>query len=300
MPENIEKIIGNHPLIKDVRRRIRRIAPQNNNVFLCGEAGTEKTTAGKLIHIKSLISRTRLEIVNCCAYIDADDTVLKNRFNELFQDIYTGTLFLNNIEFLSSGLQRELLRLIVSSEERTGNSNLSNKIRIISDTCDSDCFSRNGFLRELSLRLNEYTIKIPSIKDRKQDIPLLIDYYLSRGTVNLELQEKPSIPDYLMKSFIRYEWKGNIRELKTTVDLIIEQIPEGGITSAELPFIIEPDPMAFLKQYEYHEAVENVEKYLILNALDKFGWNRTRAAGFLGMTEGNIRQKIKKLGLIKD
>jgi transcriptional regulator with PAS, ATPase and Fis domain len=119
-------------------------------------------------------------------------------------------------------------------------------------------------------------------------------------------EEKPAVPERILRAISEYNWNGNITELKNTIEILLDLSSPIGIDPQKealdadvLPFLALDDPMVFLEQYSYQEAVEKVDAYLIRRALEKTNWNQTRAAKSLNMTEGNIRRKIKKYRIIK-
>ena len=302
--EYTNKIIGNHPLIRNIRRRIRAVAPTNLNVVIYGEAGTEKEIVARDIHAKSMRSQDTFISVNCYQLLEAHRRYITTVFNSA----RGGTLYLDSIEIFPLPAQRELYRLITNPKEPPLHSKRHKEtgVRIIASAISDIVFRQQDFDPHLAGRVQQFSIYIPSIRERKTDIPLLFDYYLTMETGRRRYEEKPAVPERILRAISEYNWNGNITELKNTIEILLDLSSPIGIDPQKealdadvLPFLALDDPMVFLEQYSYQEAVEKVDAYLIRRALEKTNWNQTRAAKSLNMTEGNIRRKIKKYRIIK-
>ncbi|MFC1729279.1 sigma 54-interacting transcriptional regulator [candidate division KSB1 bacterium] len=298
MLDGTYKIVGNHPEIRNVRRRIRRVALHNRNVLITGEPGTEKELIAREIHRKSLRKPDVFEIIDCYdlngqtaqkAQEKLVDSCLKSR---------SGTLYIDNIHLLSRENQIELCRLIGSLRGNRHNGfNHKTSIRVISAAHDAGLVSDSSFDKQLFVIISEYVINIPPLRFRKGDIPLIFDYYYSVLVEQRGYKEAPAVPDDIMESIIKHEWRGNVQELVKSIETLLDMSPKNELTPEALPFVARKNPMAFLDQFDYHAAMNKVDEYKIRSALEKFGWNQTRAAAYLNMTEGNIRLKMKKYSI---
>ncbi|MFC1513869.1 sigma-54-dependent transcriptional regulator [candidate division KSB1 bacterium] len=296
-----EKVIGNHPLIRDVKRRIKRVAPTDLNVIIYGEAGTEKEITARSIHGKSLRSEGPFQSIDCNNFSDRNKRKTEDFFLDILRGAQKGTIYFDNIHILPGFLQKHLYR-ILSSQKQQEIITLRKPvgIRIISSLTKIDEFSENsGFNKQLINLLNQFTITIPPICDRKSDLPLLFDHYLSRAAEIRDLPEKPPVDDNLLTAIMDYNWPGNITEIRNTVSILLDLPDKNGMSENGLPFPVENNKLRFLEKHEYHEALGLVDKYLVTSALKKAGWNQTQAAKHLNMTEGNIRLKMKKYGIKK-
>jgi len=302
MPEAKLKIIGNHPEIRNVRRRIRRVAPRDMNVCISGEPGTEKELTAYEIHRKSLRSKDTFESLDCHMLAHPDIKEARRIFVDHFVKSRGGTLFLNNIEAAPEPLQNDIYRII--SENMDAYSGMTDArtqtVRIIAGTSEMSCNSNPSIFRQLAIVLSEYMISIPPLRKRKNDIYLLFDHHLSKIAGERGYNEPPAVPESIMNAIIKYDWPGNTKELVRTVESLLEMSPRNRLNPEALPFIEAPDPFAFLLGYDYNTALNKVDEYLVRSALNRSNWNQSNAARMLNMTEGNIRLKLKKYNIRKD
>jgi len=295
------KIIGNHPEIRNVRRRIRRVAPTDLNVLICGEAGTEKELAARELHRKSL------RVSNAFILLDCDLLQEKNKINadNLLQTMYGkaagGTLYLDMVEDMPPDSQKLLYRLLTSKKKPVARyrTNIPFGVRIISSS-EHNIGESETFNKRLSILITGYVIMIAPLRKRKSDLPLLFDHYYSLESERRGLKEKPAVPDEVINSILAYEWRGNTEELRNSIAALLEMSSNETLSAEALPFVIKDNPFAYLESLDYHEAITVVDEHLIINALKQTGWNQTQASRILGMTEGNIRLKIKKYSIRKD
>jgi len=296
------KIIGNHPEIRNVRRRIRRVAPQDLNVIIYGEAGTEKELVAREIHLKSLRDPDIFEALDCCELIEPDPDAAEEILQQTFTNAQEGTLFLDNIDVMPPAIQQKLYYMLTARKKPVIPAPVQKPrgVRIIAATTDYDYEEHNGFNKHLALLINRYAITVAPVRKRKSDIPLLFDYYYTLAAEKHGYKEKPAVSDEIFQSILTYEWKGNLEEMKNTINALLDMSPKDELSPEALPFIIPENPMKFLEHFDYHTALAKVEEYLIRRALEHSGWNQTRAAQFLNMSEGNIRLKIKKYAIKKE
>ena len=296
------KIVGNHPEIRNVRRRIRRVAPLDLNVIIYGEAGTEKELVAREIHLKSLRESKAFEALDCHVLIEPDNDTGEEILHQTFANAQGGTLFLDNIEVMPPAVQQKLYRMLTARKKPIIQAPAQKQrgVRIIAATTDSDYEKHTGFNKHLALLINRYAITVAPLRKRKSDIPLLFDYYYTLAAEKRGYKEKPAVSDEIFQSILTYEWKGNLEEMKNTIDALLNMSPKDELSPEALPFIIPENPMKFLENFDYHTALAIVEEYLIRRSLERSGWNQTRAAELLNMSEGNIRIKIKKYGIKKE
>jgi DNA-binding NtrC family response regulator len=310
-----EAIIYQSPKMAELINLAARIAPSQATVLLQGETGTGKELFARLIHQLSPRAERPLIAVNCAAI---PETLLES---ELFghergaftgavqrrlgrvEQAHGGTLFLDEISEIPLTIQVKLLRFLQEREfQRVGGERtLKADVRIISATHqDLAAMARQGSFREdLLYRLNVVTLRIPPLRERREDIPLLIDHFIRRFARE---NRKPieTISREARDLLIKYDYPGNVRELENIMERAVV-ISRGTIISREdLPFKEDRAATAgaaALQPESLQEAVENLERQMIQEALEKAGFNQTQAAGLLGVSERMLRYKLKKYGL---
>lgn len=293
MPVN-EKIEGNNPQIRQVRRKIRKVAPSELNLLIIGEPGTEKAAVATAVHDKSLRSSGKLLVMDCLEYLSHDEKDVYSEFRKRFLECRNGTLFIDNADKLN---ERQLAN-IASTVARSRKQNISHDDSVSGTARVLAGAAGEGFVshaeKNFILAINEFCIEIPPLRKRKQDIPVLLHSMLKMKSAGLGRPEPPGVPEKVLSAMLEYDWPGNIAELDRTVNIMLELSGDEELQSSTIPFLTREDPFEFLTRYSYQDAINSVEKYLVEKALTSAGWNRTKAAASLGMTEGNIRLKIKK------
>lgn len=295
----ISKIIGNHPDIRNVRRRIRKVSLLDINVVITGEPGTEKGLAAEAIHKKSKRAGGKIVFFDCFELKGKSAVNCSQTLSNLLIKAETGALVLENVEMIPAAGQEEMFRLINYPNKGLGGSN-NETPRIISISTGDTFDSNNKFNKQLSLKLKEFEIFLPPLRKRKGDLPLLFDHYLTIAAEERGYADKPGAPDIVYHSIIAHDWKGNTAELQKTVEVMLELSPPDLLSADAIPFDIRPNPFSFLDALEYHEAIKSVDVYLVKRALDRAGWNQTRAADILNMSEGNLRLKMRKYNIKRE
>lgn len=295
----ISKIIGNHPDIRNVRRRIRKVSLLDINVVITGEPGTEKILAAEEIHKKSNRAGGKVIFYDCFELKGKSANNCYNTLRMLLIKAETGDLILENVEMIPSAAQEELFHLINYPDKGFRGLNKETP-RIISISKDENFDNKNKFNKRLSLKLKEFEIFLPPLRKRKGDLPLLFDHYLTIAAEKRGYRDKPGAPDIVYRSIIAHEWKGNTAELQKTVEVMLELSPPDSLSADAIPFEIRPNPFSFLDELEYHDAIKSVDVYLVKRALEHTGWNQTRAADILNMSEGNLRLKMRKYNITRE
>lgn len=310
-----EAIIYQSPKMAELINLAARIAPSQATVLLQGETGTGKELFARLIHQLSPRSERALIAVNCAAI---PETLLES---ELFghergaftgavqrrlgrvEQAHGGTLFLDEISEIPLTIQVKLLRFLQEREfQRVGGERtLKADVRIISATHqDLEAMAKEGSFREdLLYRLNVVTLRIPPLRERREDLPLLIDNFIKRFA---QENRKPidAISREAKDLLVKYDYPGNVRELENIIERAVV-ISRGAILSREdLPFpetAVGAARAGTSKPETLQEAVEDLERQMIKAALEEAGFNQTQAAGLLGMSERMLRYKLKKYRL---
>ncbi len=312
-----EEIVSTSNAMEEVLNLAGRVAASNATVLLRGESGTGKELVAKAIHYHSPRAGFPLIKVNCAAL---PETLLESELFGHEKGAFTGamsrrigrfeaadkgTLFLDEIGELSSSMQVKLLRVLQEREfERLGgNQTIKTDVRLIAATNrDIEKAIKEGTFREdLYYRLNVVSVVIPPIRERKEDIPALIDYFVTKyGRENKK--NISGISDEARNLLLRYDYPGNVRELENIIERAVVLSKKGVITGADLPI---PVRMAMQgnrlstgrPRGSLNDTLDTVERGLILDALKESGGVQTRAAELLGISERVLRYKLKKYKL---
>jgi two-component system NtrC family response regulator len=294
-----------------------RIASSQASVLIQGETGTGKELIARLIHSLSPRSERPLIPVNCAAIPEtlieselfghekgAFTGAVQRRIGR-FEQANGGTLFLDEIGELSLPVQVKLLRFLQEREFQRvgGEKTLKADVRIISATHqDLEAGIKEGAFREdLFYRVNVVTMKIPPLRERREDIPLLIDHFVKRFA--RENRKKINgVSREARDLLIRYDYPGNVRELENIVERAVVICRNSLLTLEDLPFQealctsgAETDNEQ-PREGALQHALENLEQQMIRDALEKAGFNQTHAAKLLGLSERMLRYKLKKYG----
>lgn len=319
----LHHIIGKSREIRNVIDLAERIAPSDSTVLISGESGTGKELIAKGIHFASERADQTFVAVNCGAIPeDLLESELfgheKGSFTGAYQErkgrfevAHNGTLFLDEIGDMSPKLQVKLLRVLQEKKiERVGSSKpISIDTRVIAATHKNiEQLIKKGLFREdLFFRLNVIPLHVPSLKNRKSDIPLLINYFIQK--FNQEKKKKISgLSQDAFEALQNYNWPGNIRELENLIERLTIIVGEGLIQLTDLPQrysnLITPKASEDVEIPEsgldLNQIVSDFENKLIMKALEKTGWNRNKAAHLLKLNRTTLVEKIKKKGLKED
>jgi DNA-binding NtrC family response regulator len=303
--ENVEDLIGKSESIKKVLREVESVAPTNSSVIITGESGTGKELIARAIHTNSLRKFYPLVSVHCGALTEslleselfghekgAFTGAMFNRKGR-FEMADGGTIFLDEIATISTKMQIELLRVL---ETKTfmrvgGNKEISSDFRVICATNrDLKSLVEKGTFREdLYYRLNVMTIHVPPLRERQDDIPLLVDYFIRKYCTSMN-RPLITIDPPALKRLLEYQWPGNIRELENMVERAIVVGNGKKIFLKDLPFgkdILDSSV----------ESLDDFEKAFILQILNKYSWNISRTAQALKVDRVTLYNKIRKYGL---
>jgi two-component system NtrC family response regulator len=310
-----EQIIFKSPKMAELINLAGRIAESKASVLIQGESGTGKELFARLIHTLSPRSHKPLITVNCGALpesiIESElfghergaFTGAHQRRIGRFEQADGGSLFLDEIGELSLLVQIKLLRFLQEGEYQRvgGNQNLKADVRIISATNrDLDEGVKKGAFREdLLFRLNVITMKIPPLRERRDDIPALVDYFL-RSFARENRKKIEGITREAKDLLMKYDYPGNVRELENIIERAVV-ISRGPLISTEdLPFKsqqLKHTPVADEKGRPLRKNIQTLERRLIEEALESAGGNQTHAAAALGLSERMLRYKLKKYAL---
>jgi DNA-binding NtrC family response regulator len=303
-------IVGKSPVMQQVFGTIRTVADTNATVLITGETGTGKELVARAIHTQSSRRYSPFVAVSCSALPDTlleselfgyekgaftgADRTKKGRF-ELAQG---GSLFLDEIGDISMKTQVKLLRVLQErSFRRLGGTELRDiDVRLIAATNqDLAKAVQDGLFRsDLYYRLNVVSIHLPPLRERKEDIPLLISHFMNK--YNIECNKRfDRVEPKALELMTDYHWPGNVRELENVVEraVVIDQGPE--LETTHLPFCaVEASPT------DGPESLEEVEKVHIQKMLERNDWNISRTARVLSIDRSTLHKKIKRFGLERD
>ncbi len=307
-----ESILGSSPVAKSLNRAVKKLADLDNNVYIFGERGTGKEFIARQIYMQSSRCKRNFVVIDCATLgkvisdkdlygegLEGDQAVKRNI--GLLEKANKGVLFLNKIENLSFEYQEEFLRLIRDKNFRqvNGTENIDLDLRIIA-VSDRDLkheLDSGKFKKELFYLLNTYTLYIPPLRERKQDIPELFAYFLKKFCEQ-QNREEPAVPSEIFESLLEYDWKGNAGELESTVQNLLTMSPQDQLSPDFLPFRIKKHPLDILEPTNLKGVISDIETFLIKKALKKFDGNQVKAAKLLGVPEATLRFKMKKHSIL--
>jgi len=317
---NFNNIIGNSPKFQTSLRTVAMVAPLKTTVLVTGESGTGKELIARAIHYNSPRAQRPLVTINCAAIPEnLIESELFGHEKGAFTDAYAkklgqfevadqATLFLDEIGELPANTQAKLLRVLEQSEfTRVGGTTpLSVDVRIIAATNRDlhDEMREGNFRADLFYRLNVVSVHLPPLRDRRDDIAILVRHFLSAKATELGLPEKAFNND-AMDLLLQYAWPGNVRELENVIERTLV-LSEGDVMQPhDLPQYMvsgntqtHPLRQSVLRgEIRLGEAVDQFEVELIRAALNQTGNNQTRAADLLGTTRRILKYKMDKLGL---
>ncbi|SNZ10280.1 two-component system, NtrC family, response regulator PilR [Persephonella hydrogeniphila] len=319
--QKFEGLIGRSPAIQVVKETIEKVASYDINVLIVGESGTGKDIVARTIHKLSNRSDKPFVAINCASlpaelleselfgYKKGAFTGATTDKKGLIEEANGGTLFLDEIGEMPMPLQAKLLRFLETKKIRPLGSvkEIDVDVRIISATNKNleEEIEKGNFREDLYYRLSTITIRMPSLKERKEDIPLLVESILKelKEKYNKEFDEvSPEFLNYLMQ----YDYKGNIRELKNILEkaVILSEgrelsLPKYETNSINSIYIDNPDENFTVKTFpeegiDLKKVLSNIEKSLLEKAMEKSNGNKTKASQILGLTFREFRYRYDK------
>lgn len=304
-------IIGKSDGMQRVYSLIEDLADVQSTVLITGESGTGKELVAEALHYRGGRSGAPLVKVNCAALSEglleselfghvkgAFTGAFKDRTGR-FQKADGGTIFLDEIGDISTGTQRRLLRVLQEMEfERVGDSEpVKVDVRVVTATNRNilDRVRRGEFREDLYYRLNVVEIKLPSLRERREDIPLLVEHFIRKFNKKLHKNISGIFAD-VSEIFMNYAWPGNIRELEHTLEHAFIVCRHNIITADDLPQDFKNSLNA--KPSNFNNSREK-ESEALSKALEKTGWNKAKAARLLGIDRKTIYRKIQRHNLLK-
>ncbi len=310
------RMIGESPGIRQVRKQINRVAPTDSKVLILGESGTGKELVAWAIHHQSPRREQPFVKMNCAAipdelteselfgYEKGAFTGAGDTHDGKFLQADGGTLFLDEIADMSLRVQTKVLRVLQDGQfERIGGkSTLKVDVRVIAATNRNleELVKQGKFREDLYYRLNVFPITVPPLRERREDIPLLLDYFITRYCS--ENNRRPVRPDPAVVEVLQnYSWPGNVRELRNLVERLLIMTTGDRIEMSDLPPHLFQAEIPTVKvtpgSKSLKEIREMAEREYILQCLRACGGNVSRAARMLGLERTNLHKKMKALGI---
>ena len=329
-----DAIIGKSDIMQELYKSIGRVASTDATVLICGESGTGKELVARAIYQHGNRSDKPFLVINCVAI---PDTLLES---ELFgyekgaftgadtkrigkiEKAHEGTIFLDEIGDMPMNIQSKILRLLQeqSIERLGGHESISVDVRIIAATNKDleSAMEEGNFREDLYYRLNVVKIEVPPLRDRRSDISLLIEYYLSRYSKEMSM-ENPGITNEAIHLCEGHQWKGNVRELANVIkkaiifsrgmqigkDELLKIILEDSNSKnlelydmeKNIPLWLREKLLTEKKENLFSDLVDSYSKIIISEALNLTEGNRTKAAKLLGLSRPTLQAKIDKYNL---
>jgi transcriptional regulator with PAS, ATPase and Fis domain len=304
------EIIGDSRVMRGLLRRVQMVAPTDSTALILGESGTGKELVASSIHQNSRRKQNPFIKINCVAippdlleselfgHEKGSFTGATARKPGKFELAHGGTIFLDEIGDMPLGLQAKILRVIQEKEfDRVGGTRtVQVDVRLICATNKNlpQMVKEGTFREDLYYRINVFALQLPALRERKEDIPLLVDDYLARTTPQV------GISSAALQMMIGYDWPGNVRELQNTVEraavlsqgqeITITHLPENITRMFNHPLIKTEDE----KTLSIDDKLKKIEKGIIIDALKKTNGIQIRAAELMGINQRSLWHRIKK------
>ena len=320
MRYRFENVVGQSQALRQVLETVEKVAESEATVLIRGESGTGKELIARSIHFNSRRADRMFVTVNCGAI---PEELLESELFGHVRGAFTnaiahregrftvangGTIFLDEIGDMSPNLQVKLLRVLQDRTfEPVGSSKtLKVNVRVVAATHQNleQAILERRFREDLFYRLNVIPIEVPPLRQRREDIPLLVQHFLD--VANQEKAKRiDGIHPEALSLLCEYDWPGNVRELENLIERIAVLKGEGEIRPEDLPEPVRRSAAALALRapripasgLDYNDVVDHFESELILQALDQTSWNNNRAAQLLGLNRTTLLEKIKKKGL---
>ena len=310
---DISHIIGETRVMKQVFETIRKVAPTRSNVLITGESGTGKELVAHAIHALSATNSGRFLALNCSAI---PETLLESELfghkrgsftsafedrKGLFETARGGTLFLDEIGHMPMSCQVKLLRAVEQRQVFPVGSTtpVDVNLRLIAAT-NRDLakeMQEGRFREDLFYRLNVVGIHLPPLRERREDIPLLVRHFVKK--CNAEMGKHClGVSESVMKMLVDHEWRGNIRELQNVIERAIIFAEGETLEIEDVGFTGAGQPAPAEGQQDLQSLVKAYEKEQVCRALSQYGWDKVETAKALGIGVSSLYRKIDELGIV--
>ena len=310
-------LIGNTPIIEKLRLTIEKTAPTNSRVFITGPAGSGKELVARMIHRQSTRAAQPCIAVNAAIlepenmeYVLFGQVENGDVYPGLLEKAHGGSLYIDEIREMPIDTQNKILRVLTDQEfiRLGGGPNVKVDVRIITGSSQNmDTLISEGLFREdLYHRLNVVPISVPSLSERREDIKLLINYFVDYLTETSGLLPKGNLKE-VRTVLETHDWPGNVRQLRNCIEYILisaadsqsevitmEMLPSDIISGTKLPI---EKSNTNLMTLPLRDAREVFEREYLLAQISRFGGNISRTAQFVGMERSALHRKLKTLGV---
>jgi len=302
------KLIGQSPAMKRVIELVETVAPTDATVLITGESGTGKEVVARAIHALSPRRYNPMVVIHCGALTESlleselfghergAFTGAQARKKGKFEVADGGTVFLDEISDISLRVQTDLLRVLQEKEIVRVGDTMPVKVdfRAIAATNKSleRLVEERVFRPDLYYRLNVFSINIPPLRERKEDIPLLVAHFLDKFARQMNRPPQRLAPE-TMELLMRYDWPGNVRELENAIERALLMRREGDLKPEDFPFQLHPSAPVIATG----QRLEDVEKAHIERVLAETRWNLSKTARILDIDRTTLYNKIRKYGL---
>lgn len=310
-------IIGKSNKMQGVFDLIERVSKVDSNILITGESGTGKGLVANIIHLKSKRAKNPFIKVSCAALPEtlleselfghekgSFTGAIKRRYGR-FEMAKDGTIFLDEVGEIPMSIQVKLLRAIQESEfERVGGEEtIKVDVRIISATRKNleKAIEDGEFREDLYYRLKVIPIHIPPLRERKEDIPLLVDYFIKR--FNKKLSRLVEITSEALKCLMDYDFPGNVRELENIIERSVALSAGDTINAYDIVMAVEKDGFISLRDEDIpslKEVISKTEMTHLMKVLEKTNWNRIKTAKILGISRKNLWEKLKAYNIVSE
>jgi two-component system nitrogen regulation response regulator NtrX len=312
-------LVGRSAAIAQVRHTIERVAPTNSRVLITGAPGSGKEVVARMLHSRSPRAAGRFVAINAAAMepsrmeaelFGEEDAEGRVKKAGLFELAHHGTLFLDEVGDMPLQTQGKILRVLVEQRFRRleGSVDVQVDVRVISSTSkDLQAeIAAQRFRQDLYHRLNVVPLKVPALRERREDIPLLVEHFIRRLAEGSGLPER-RIGDDAMAALQAHDWPGNVRQLRNNVERLLILAgggPDDPVTLDNLPAEVigseassDGAPSERLISLSLRDAREHFEREYLTAQINRFGGNISRTAAFIGMERSALHRKLKSLGV---
>ncbi|MBN1501559.1 MAG: sigma-54-dependent Fis family transcriptional regulator [Spirochaetes bacterium] len=302
------KLVTRNQNVISLYEKAMRLAPTDISILIQGENGTGKEVLADFIHSNSNCRNKQMIKINCAAFPEnlldnelfghekGSYTGASSAYKGVFERANGSTLMLDEIGDMDLSTQAKILRAVQNKEiQRIGGSSpIHINVRFIAATNKdiSRMIDENSFRNDLYYRLNSATLVLPPLRERKEDLPLLIDYFLN-DLNKTTMKHIEGVTDNVLEIFYNYDWPGNIRELRNTIMYGAALASDKRIRRQDLPPVFENDFIKINDESPFNES----EKNIILKTLKKTDYNKKRAAELLNISRRTLYNKIEKYGI---
>jgi two-component system nitrogen regulation response regulator NtrX len=319
----LAELVGSSAAMNAVRQTVEKVAPTGSRILITGPAGVGKEVVARQIHARSRRAEGPVVVVNCAsmrpermepelfgieAGVEGPDSLPKIG---TFETAHNGTLFLDEVADMPIETQGKIVRVLQDQtfERVGGRARVSVDVRVIAST-NRDLageMAAGRFREDLFYRLNVVPIRVPPLRDRREDIPLLAKHFMERGASAAGLPAR-TLADDALAALQAYDWPGNVRQLRNVVDWVLIMAPGDPSVpiradmlppelGAVVPATLRGDRSAEIMALPLREARELFERQYLLAQVTRFGGNISRTAAFVGMERSALHRKLKSLGV---